>query len=135
MAESVSNHAASARPEGVAGASAGPSSSSAGSNGNGEAAEPKGRPKTGDTGAWGVKDSTALYQVRDWGNPYFSVNAKGHVVVTPNPDSENTVNLYELTLDLRARGIELPILVRFSDILAHRIKRIHEAFERAIAEY
>jgi arginine decarboxylase len=111
------------------------SGSAAGGNGNVDAPEASGRVRTSGGGAWGVKDSTALYQVRDWGNPYFSVNAKGHVVVTPNPDSENSVNLYELTLDLRARGIELPILVRFSDILAHRIKRIHESFQRAITEY
>jgi arginine decarboxylase len=85
--------------------------------------------------AWTVQDSEALYQVRDWGHPYFSVNEKGHVEVTPDPSSSNAINLYELSLDMRARGIELPLLVRFSDILAHRIRRIHEAFGRAMKEY
>ena len=84
---------------------------------------------------WTVQDSEALYQVRDWGHPYFSVNEKGHVEVTPDPASPNAINLYELVLDMRARGIELPLLVRFSDILAHRIRRIHEAFGRAMKEY
>lgn len=84
---------------------------------------------------WAVEDSASLYQVRDWGYPYFNVNARGHVEVTPNPDDGRQIDLYELTLDLRARGIELPILVRFGGILAHRIKRIQEAFEGAIREY
>ena len=82
-----------------------------------------------------MQDSETLYQVRDWGHPYFSVNEKGHVEVTPDPSSPNAINLYELVLDMRARGIELPLLVRFSDILAHRIRRIHEAFGRAMKEY
>ncbi len=92
--------------------------------------QPSAEPKV-----WTVQDSEALYQVRDWGHPYFSVNEKGHVEVTPDPSSPNAINLYELTLDMRARGIELPLLVRFSDILAHRIRRIHEAFGRAMKEY
>src|SRR5688572_20561921 len=88
-----------------------------------------------DTRVWSIQDSETLYQVRDWGHPYFSVNEKGHVEVTPDPSSTNAINLYELVLDMRARGIELPLLVRFSDILAHRIRRIHEAFHHAMKEY
>jgi arginine decarboxylase len=88
-----------------------------------------------DSKVWTVQDSETLYQVRDWGHPYFSVNDKGHVEVTPDPSSPNSINLYELVLDMKARGIELPLLVRFSDILAHRIRRIHEAFGRAMKEY
>lgn len=83
---------------------------------------------------WTTQNSEALYQVRDWGYPYFSVNAQGHVAVQPDPRSQNNIDLYELTEDLQARGLQLPILIRFTDILAHRIRRIHEAFTRAIGE-
>ncbi len=83
---------------------------------------------------WTAKDSEALYQVQDWGYPYFSVNDKGRVEVRPNPAGEGRVDLYELIQDLQARGLELPVLIRFSDIIAHRIQRIHEAFARAIEE-
>ena len=34
---------------------------------------------------WTVEQSAALYQIRDWGYPYFNVNEKGHVIVTPDP--------------------------------------------------
>jgi arginine decarboxylase len=37
--------------------------------------------------------------------------------------------------DLDARGLELPLLLRFSDVLKDRIKRINECFTKAIAEY
>lgn len=83
---------------------------------------------------WSVRDSEQLYQVRAWGYPYFSVNDAGHVSVQPDPSTPHSIDLYELTQDLRARGLQLPILIRFSDILAHRIQRIHEAFARAIQE-
>ncbi len=85
-------------------------------------------------GPWSPASSAHLYQVQGWGAPYFSVNAEGHVDVTPDPDLPGRINLYELTEDLQARGLELPILIRFSDILAHRIKRINECFQRAIAD-
>lgn len=86
--------------------------------------------------SWTLSDSETLYQVRGWGFPYFRVGEKGNVWVTPNPGNpEQGVDLFELTQDLIARGLEPPILIRFSDILAHRIKRINTCFARAIREY
>lgn len=101
------------------------------SNGHGDQAFTE----LGNNGAWTSAKSALLYQVQGWGAPYFTVNEAGEIEVRPNPESERTINLYELTEDLRARGIELPILIRFSDILAHRIKRINESFLRAIRDY
>lgn len=84
---------------------------------------------------WNAAKSAQLYQVQGWGSPYFSVNEAGVIEVRPNPELDRTVNLYELTEDLRARGLDLPILIRFTDILGHRIKRINESFIRAIRDY
>lgn len=84
---------------------------------------------------WNASKSAQLYQVQGWGSPYFAVNESGYIEVRPDPDSDRTVNLFELTEDLRARGLDLPILIRFSDILGHRIKRINESFIRAIRDY
>lgn len=86
--------------------------------------------------SWTTADSARLYQVQGWGYPYFHTGDKGTVQVTPDPDQpQHVIDLHELTLDLMARGLEPPLLIRFSDILAHRIKRINECFGRAIAEY
>ena len=84
---------------------------------------------------WSPDRSATLYQVQGWGAPYFHVSARGHVVATPNGEPERAINLYELTQDLKARGFDLPLLIRFSDIVAHRIKRINECFAKAIADY
>jgi arginine decarboxylase len=84
---------------------------------------------------WTVQKSSTLYQVEGWGLPYFRVGKNGHVVVTPNPNVETEVDLHSLSVELKARGLDMPLLVRFPDIVQHRIGRLNEAFEHAIAEY
>ena len=76
---------------------------------------------------WTTERSTQRYQIQGWGTPYFCVSARGHVEVTPNPDQGKTINLFELTQDLKARGLELPLLIRFPDIVGHRIRLINES--------
>jgi arginine decarboxylase len=85
--------------------------------------------------AWSPERSAQRYQITGWGSPYFQVNARGQVEVTPNPDRAQAINLHDLTLELRARGLELPLLIRFSDIVGDRIRRLNEAFGKAITEY
>jgi arginine decarboxylase len=84
---------------------------------------------------WTPARSAALYQIDGWGEPYFFVNAQGHVEVRPDPRLDRRVDLYDLVGDLKARGLSMPLLVRFSDILADRIRRLNEAFSKAISEY
>lgn len=84
---------------------------------------------------WTPADGATLYQIAGWGSPYFSVADNGHVVVTPDPLRDQTVDLHELVNNLRARGLGLPLLIRFPDILGDRIRQINEAFETAIKEY
>ena len=83
---------------------------------------------------WSPDRSAQRYQITGWGSPYFQVNARGQIEVTPNPERQQCINLYDLTQELRARGLELPLLIRFSDIVADRIRRLNEAFAKAIAE-
>ncbi len=84
---------------------------------------------------WTPARSAALYQIDGWGEPYFFVNAQGHVEVRPDPRLDRRIDLYDLVGDLKARGLSMPLLVRFSDILADRIRRLNEAFSKAISEY
>ena len=46
-----------------------------------------------------------------------------------------SIDLKELVDHLLLRGIQLPILIRFADILQHRLGEMHEAFQTAIAEH
>ena len=84
--------------------------------------------------AWNIDDSSELYQVPAWGKGYFSINAAGHVVVRPDGVPEHEIDLYEVVEGLRARDLRTPVVVRFSDILKHRLTRLHDAFAQAIAE-
>jgi len=83
---------------------------------------------------WRIEDSLDLYNVAAWGKGYFSINASGHVVVRPDTTAQHEIDLYEVVEGLKARDLTTPVVVRFSDILAHRLRRMHEAFAQAIAE-
>ncbi|MGE0455795.1 MAG: biosynthetic arginine decarboxylase [Vicinamibacteria bacterium] len=84
--------------------------------------------------AWTVKDSTELYNVAGWGRDFFSINEAGHVEVTPSGPGSARIDLKELIEDLRSRGINLPLLIRFSDILRTRVHQLCGAFQQAIAD-
>jgi len=84
---------------------------------------------------WTIEDSEELYRIQGWGAPYFSINAAGHVTVSPKGDRGGSLDLYELTNALKQRNLGLPLLIRFSDILEDRIERLNAAFAKAIARY
>jgi arginine decarboxylase len=84
---------------------------------------------------WTIEDSENLYRIQGWGEPYFSINAAGHVTVAPQGDRGGSLDLYELVTSLQQRKLALPLLIRFSDILEHRIERLNGCFAKAIARY
>jgi len=90
---------------------------------------------TSATRAWSVDDASELYEVSRWGHGYFSVNSAGHVQVHPTKDPARAIDLKELIDRLQLRGISLPVLVRFTDILEHRLGEIHAAFQAAISQH
>jgi arginine decarboxylase len=91
--------------------------------------------KNGSPATWTIEDSEELYRINGWGEPYFSINAAGHVTVSPMGDRGGSLDLYELTNALKQRNLGLPLLIRFSDILEDRIERLNACFSRAIARY
>jgi arginine decarboxylase len=82
-----------------------------------------------------MADSSELYDVASWGKGYFSVGQNGHLYVHPSKDPARAVDLKELVDTLVLRGISLPILIRFAEILRHRLSEVHDAFQSAIAEH
>jgi arginine decarboxylase len=85
--------------------------------------------------AWKLHDAFETYGVKNWGKGYFGINKLGHVTVHPDKDPERSIDLKDLVDQLLERGIQPPLLIRFTDILRHRIGEIAEAFERSRAEY
>ena len=87
------------------------------------------------TDRWSAQDSRELFDVASWGKGYFSVGDEGHVLVHPEKEPARSINLKELIDTLVLRGIQLPILIRFAEILKHRLGEIHDAFDVAIREH
>ena len=83
---------------------------------------------------WTVQDSAEVYNIRNWGKGYFGINSDGHVAVFPQKGPERPIDLKKLVDELILRGINLPVLIRFTDILKHRVGEMHEAFKQAITE-
>ena len=84
---------------------------------------------------WTLADAQDTYGIRNWGSPYFGVNDKGHVCVHPDGPSAPSMDLKELVDEVRRRGIGLPLLLRFTDVLRHRVVHLNHAFRKAISEH
>jgi len=83
---------------------------------------------------WRIEDSAELYNIIGWGRNYFSINEKGHVVVTPRKGAAS-VDIKDVVDELRVRDITGPVLLRFPDILDNRIEKISNCFAKAAKEY
>jgi len=84
---------------------------------------------------WTIQDALELYDVDAWGSSFFTINPQGNVEVRPRGEAGPGIDLAELVTYLRHRGLHLPLLIRFSDILATRIRDLCACFESAIDEH
>ncbi|NQT11329.1 MAG: biosynthetic arginine decarboxylase, partial [Planctomycetes bacterium] len=82
-----------------------------------------------------VQEAADLYEVANWGKGYFSINPQGHLEVHPTREPHRAVDLKRLVDQLQARAVHPPVLIRFGELLKHRLEEIHAAFRRAIEEY
>jgi len=82
---------------------------------------------------WTVADSAETYGIHRWGGGYFTINASGNLEVCPHEGSPGA-DLKTLVDDIRRRGINLPLILRFSDILKARIALLNSCFDNAIKE-
>jgi len=106
-----------------------------GGNGNGNGA---GLPVLAEVpvapATWTPADSARTYGIDHWGQGYFSVTPEGTVAVHPTAERDRKIDLKKLVDELRERDIQLPLLLRFTDILKHRVAKLHDAFSKAIRE-
>ena len=84
---------------------------------------------------WKIQDAIETYGIKSWGKGYFGISKNGHVLVFPDKDPERSIDLKELVDQLIHREIMPPVLLRFTDILRHRVGEIADAFHRATKEY
>ncbi len=84
---------------------------------------------------WTVQDSADMYGIEEWGNDYFDISAKGEVTVNlKDGKKRRAVSLAQIVKGLRERGTQLPVLVRFGDLLRWRIDELNQGFAKAIEE-
>jgi len=85
--------------------------------------------------AWNTEESAQLYGIREWGHGYFDVSAKGEVVVNLKDGSKTKpISIAQIVRGLRDRGTQMPVLIRFGDLLRWRIDELNEGFAGAIRE-
>ncbi|MDD1622069.1 MAG: biosynthetic arginine decarboxylase [Methylococcaceae bacterium] len=87
------------------------------------------------TQPWSIEQSKQLYAIRQWGAGYFSINPQGHVCVKPQADCATEIDLFEIAQALRDKGLNFPVLVRFTDILGDRVLKLQQAFDDARAAH
>ncbi len=90
---------------------------------------------TNENGAWSVAQARSLYNVDRWGVGYFDINELGEVVARPLHGAGASVEISDIIEEARGRGLKFPLLIRFQDILRHRVEAINNAFRAAIAEF
>ncbi len=99
-----------------------------------DSAPPSGDAAAPPTPTWTTDDATEHYLIDRWGAGYFGVGADGNIVCRPLQDTGSPIPLLDVVREAREEGLQTPLLIRFQDILHHRVRAINEAFNRAIAE-
>ncbi len=83
-----------------------------------------------------LEEVVETYGVANWGAGYFEVNRKGHLAVRPAEGDPRSVDIKELIDDLvEQRKLQLPILLRFPQILTSQLKKLHRSFQEATREF
>jgi arginine decarboxylase len=85
--------------------------------------------------AWDIQAARNLYSIQNWGARYFDINESGHVVARPQLEAGASVDLTDVIEEAKGRGLKFPLLIRFQDILRHRVESINLAFRNSIKEF
>ena len=84
---------------------------------------------------WDIESARALYNIRRWGARYFDINEAGHVVAMPLREAGSVVDITDVIEEAKGRGLQFPVLIRFQDILRHRVEALNQAFAASIKEF
>ena len=84
---------------------------------------------------WDVDAAIATYNVDGWGTGYFTVNSAGNAEVRPLQEKGGSIDILEVVNEARARGLGFPLVIRFQDLLRHRVEAVNCAFKKAMEEF
>jgi arginine decarboxylase len=89
----------------------------------------------GSANSWNIQAARSLYNIDRWGAKYFDISDAGHVVARPLQEAGAVVDITDVIGEAKGRGLKFPLLIRFQDILRHRVEAVNQAFRNAIAEF
>src|SRR3979411_317680 len=84
---------------------------------------------------WDLEAANATYNVEGWGTGYFSINADGNVVAKPLQENGGAIPILEVVNEARNRGLGFPLVIRFQDLLRHRVQSVNTVFQNAMTEF
>ncbi|MEK6374486.1 MAG: biosynthetic arginine decarboxylase [Acidobacteriota bacterium] len=84
---------------------------------------------------WTAQDSAALYMIDRWGAGYFDVNADGDMTVAPLQEPGVAIPIIAALREAKALDLDTPLLIRFQDLLRHRVETLNNAFTNAIGDH
>lgn len=82
-----------------------------------------------------IEQTIETYGIDNWGAGYFGVNKHGHLIVRAAENDSETADVFEIVNDLKKRGINSPILLRFPQLLFGQIRKLQKSFKNSIKEY
>lgn len=82
-----------------------------------------------------IEQTVETYGIENWGAGYFGVNRKGHLIVKASENDTKGADVKEIVEDLKKRGINAPILIRFPQLIVGQVRKLHKAFKNSIKEY
>ena len=85
--------------------------------------------------AWDIQAARSLYNIDRWGSNYFDINEAGHVVAKPLQEAGASVDITDVIEEAKGRDLKFPLLIRFQDILRHRVEAINQVFRNSISEF
>jgi len=84
---------------------------------------------------WDVESAIATYNVDRWGGGYFTINSSGNVEARPLQENGGSIDILEVVNEARSRRLGFPLVIRFQDLLRHRVESVNRAFQTAMSEF
>ena len=82
-----------------------------------------------------IKEISATYNLDYWGAPYFKINAQAQFEITPLAEAGGAIAMPQLIQAIKDKALRFPLLLRFNDIIYHRLTSLHNSFLKAVKQY
>jgi len=82
-----------------------------------------------------VATAREVYSIRHWSEGYFDANDSGHMVALPRRELSAAISLSDVVQRAKSAGANLPLLVRFPQMLLDKSERLVKAFDQAASEW